>query len=261
MEGKAHVLCKCEIKARRNGQGGIKMERPYIVCHMLSSLDGKIDGSFMSAPEAAAACRKYGSLRGFYACQATLYGTVTMEGSYAEGLAGELPQSETVYPKEDYIAASDVENYIVAVDPRGILGYSSKYIEKKNRPRAHVIEVLTEQVSPDYLAYLRKYDISYVFAGEEWLDCSLLLHKLKSLFGIDRLMIAGGGLMNWSFLQEDLIDELSLVVAPVTDGCRESASVFEKADFLPARPPAAFSLEEIQRIEDGGIWLRYLLKR
>lgn len=53
---------------------------------MLSSLDGKIDGSFMSAPEAAA-CRKYGSLRGFYACQATLYGTVTMEGSYAEGLA------------------------------------------------------------------------------------------------------------------------------------------------------------------------------
>lgn len=41
------------------------------------------------------------------------------------------------------------------VDPKGILGWTSRYIEKKVRPKAHVIEVLTEEVSifekPDFL--------------------------------------------------------------------------------------------------------------
>ncbi len=67
------------------------MDRPFVVCHMLSSLDGKIDGEFFSAPECRPALAEYGNLRGFYGCQATLYGTTTMIGSYADGMVGELP--------------------------------------------------------------------------------------------------------------------------------------------------------------------------
>ena len=119
---------------------------------------------------------------------------------------------------------------------------------------------MTEGVSNDYLAYLRSLDISYVIAGKERLDCKLLLEKLKSLFGIEKLMISGGGLTNWSFIQENLIDELSLVIAPVADGSRESASVFEKADFLPYRDPAAFVLKAAEKIDGDTLWLRYLLK-
>lgn len=236
------------------------MDKPYVVCHMLTSLDGKIDGAFMSAPEADGARNEYGRLRGVYACQATLYGMVTMERTYAEGRAGEIPHSEICCPREDFIAPSDVANYIVSVDPEGVLGWRSQYIEKKGRPRAHVIEVLTGRVSNDYLAYLRGFGISYIFAGEELLDCGLLLHKLRTAFGIERLMIAGGGLMNWSFVQEGLVDELSVVMAPVADGSRTAASLFEKADFLPERAPAAFTLKEAKAVSGGSLWLRYLQK-
>ncbi len=236
------------------------MNKPYVVCHMLTSLDGKIDGAFMAAPECAPALASYGNLREFYECQATLYGTVTMAGSYSDGLMGKLPVSEITYPKEDYIAASDVAHYIVSVDPKGALEWKSNYIEKRNRPKAHVIEVLTEAVSNDYLAYLHKFDISYIFAGKEQLNCGFILEKLHSLFFIDRLMIAGGGFMNWSFLQNDLIDELSLVIAPVADGNTTSVSIFEKSEFLPSRMPAAFRLEEIKKLEGDSLWLRYMLK-
>ena len=61
------------------------MERPFVVCHMLASLDGKIDGAFFGAPQTAPALQVYGELRGFYGCQATLYGTTTMLGGYADG--------------------------------------------------------------------------------------------------------------------------------------------------------------------------------
>jgi len=161
---------------------------------------------------------------------------------------------------EDYKAFSDVETYIVSIDPKGILGWDSGYIEKKGRPRAHVIEVLTRQVSEDYLAYLRSFEISYIFAGEEQLDCGLVLQKLKSLFGIEWLMIGGGGLMNWSFLQENLIDELSLVIAPLADGSSTTASVFEKADFLPERAPTVFTLKAVEKLSGDSLWVRYEVK-
>lgn len=236
------------------------MDRPYVICHMLTSLDGKIDGDYMTAPENTPVRAEYGRLRGYFNCSATFYGTVTLLGGFADGKVSELPESDTVYPREDYAAESDVNNYIVAADPEGILDWPSKYIEKKGRAKAHVIEALTERASDAYLTYLRNLDISYIFAGKEHLDCTLALKKLKKLFGIERLMLAGGGLMNGSFLQEDLIDQLSLVISPLADGNTASASVFDRGDFLPARPPAAFSLRETMQLDGNGLWLRYTRK-
>ncbi len=83
------------------------------------------------------------------------------------------------------------------------------------------------------------------------------LGKLKALFHIDRLMLAGGGQMNWSFAQEDLIDELSIILAPTVDGNREAASLFEKPAFLPERLPAVFHLKAVEKLDDDGLWLRY----
>lgn len=214
----------------------------------------------MGASACQPALEAYGNIRGFFQCQATLYGTTTMAGSYSEGLAGKLSASDIVYPKEDYVAVFDAEDYIISVDPKGILGFSSNFIEKTNRPKAHVIEVLTEAVTNDYLAYLRKVNISYLFAGREALDCTLLLDKLHRLFSIVRLMIAGGGLINWTFVQENLIDELSLVIAPVADGSTSAVSIFEKSDFLPTKAPVSFRLAEAKPLEGDALWLRYLLK-
>ncbi len=59
----------------------------FVVCHMLASLDGKIDGAFFGCPEAAPALEAYSSLREFYHCQAVLYGTTTMRGGFADGPA------------------------------------------------------------------------------------------------------------------------------------------------------------------------------
>lgn len=236
------------------------MNRPYVICHMLTSLDGKIDGEFFSAPECMPAVQQFAKVRAFYNCNATLYGTTTMEGSYADGQIRDLPKSNATYNHEDYIGESDVKNYIVSIDPQGVLAFSGNYLEKKNRPKTHIIEVLTEQVSNDYLAYLRSLDISYIFAGKEQLDCKIVLEKLKRLFEVEKLMISGGGFTNWSFVQENLVDELSLVIAPVADGNRKSVSIFEKADFLPGRSPAVFTLKAVEQVDGSTLWLRYHLK-
>ena len=80
---------------------------------------------------------------------------------------------------------------------------------------AHVIEVLCEEVKDEYLAWLRSSGISYIFAGRNEMDLSLALSKLGSLFNIRTLLLEGGSVLNGAFAWEGLIDELSLVTAPV----------------------------------------------
>lgn len=53
-------------------------DRPTVICDILMSLDGKISGAFLSAPQAAPALKAYNELRGTFGCRATLYGTTTM---------------------------------------------------------------------------------------------------------------------------------------------------------------------------------------
>ena len=98
------------------------------------------------------------------------------------------------------------------------------------------------------------------YAGDKLLNCALLLQKLQSLFDIGRLLVAGGGTVNWSFAQEGLIDELSVVVAPVADGGTESVSIFERAAFMPAHAPVAFSLHGAKALDGNALWLRYVRK-
>lgn len=69
------------------------MEKPFVVCHMFTSVNGKIDGEFMGCPDGVPARTKYGNLRNDYHCEAMLYGTVTMAGGFSDGLVRELPVS------------------------------------------------------------------------------------------------------------------------------------------------------------------------
>lgn len=46
----------------------------------------------------------------------------------------------------------------------------------------------------------------------------MVMEKLYQLFHIEKLLICGGGTADWTFLQAGMVDELSLVLSPVTDG-------------------------------------------
>ena len=116
---------------------------------------------------------------------------------------------------------------------------------------------LTESVGDNYIAHLRENRISYIFAGKAKLDIPLALKKLKDLFSINSVMLSGGGAINWSFLQAGCIDELSLLIAPSTDGLRDTATTFDRSVFLSGGVPVGFTLKEAKRVQPDGVWLTY----
>lgn len=228
------------------------MNRPYTICHIFSALDGGIVGNYMYAPETAVAREQYGKLRATFDSNAILYGTTTML-DFCNGYVSDLPKCDPV-PRKDYIAPHTEDKYVIAVDRYGRLAYTQSYLERHGL-RQHIIEILPKSVSDEYLSYLRKRRISYIFAGNKEIESEIAMVKLKEIFGIERLVIAGGGYTDWAFADSGMIDELSIVLAPAADG-EQQVTVFERTDNSLNRA-IAFTLKDVVILDGNAVWLRY----
>lgn len=188
------------------------MNKPYVICHMGSTIDGRIIGEHWGD-----SADKYGSLyedcHNTFNSQAWMVGRVTMEKDFTEGKKPKLIKAAKSIKREAFIADKNATSFAIAVDPLGKLGWDENEIDGD-----HVIEILSETVSDEYLQYLQRKKMSYIFAGEKNLDFYLALTQLHDLFDIRTLMLEGGGNINGSLLNAGLIDEVSLLVLPLADG-------------------------------------------
>lgn len=239
------------------------MNRPYIFCHMMTSLDGKIMGSYMGTPEGSVAGNVFYELafgkEPYYHHQGWLSGRVTTDDNFTFYERPELEENAPVVPEGDFVAKR-TDMYYVSIDPSGRLGWKSDTLTYVNTT-AHVIEILTEKAGNDYKAFLHRLGISYIIAGTDVLDYGMAMKKLKELFGIETLMLGGGGVLNWSFIQAGMCDEVSVVIAPAADGSSDTPALFATRGGLAIDKPVGFDLQSVEVKDGGSVWLRYLIKK
>ncbi|GJE38950.1 hypothetical protein KHHGKMAE_3027 [Methylobacterium persicinum] len=227
--------------------------RPHVICHMTTSVDGRIKVRRWLAD----ADRHYERIHGELNGDAWMCGRITMQG-YADS-ADPLPETPAddgaPVPRQDHVAKRDAVGYAVALDARGRLDWGAR----NDITGDHIVVVLTESVPDEHLRALRAGGQSYLFAGEREVDFALAVRKLKALFGIERLLVEGGGHINGSMLKAGVIDELSLLLAPAVDGVSGTPAVFDfrgdEADSMGKR--RRLDLETCERLDDGTVWLRY----
>ncbi|MBE1237577.1 RibD family protein [Phaeovibrio sulfidiphilus] len=235
------------------------MKKPYVIIHTLTSLEGKINS--IAVPEFRSAARQYEQLAlhpdtQIFNIRGYLNGRVTTDDNTTFYRPPDLRLDAAPVPEGDFIAEPDAAMYYVSIDPNGRLGWQDTVVDYGG-VRAHVISVLTEKAGNAYRDMLRRHGISYIIAGEERLDNALVLHKLYTLFGMDRVMIGGGGVLNWSFLQAGLVDEVSVLLAPIADGSPDSPRLFQAREPYCSVGPRSFTLIEARPLEDSSLWLRY----
>ena len=228
------------------------MNRPYIICHMTTSLDGKVTGEHLFRSQHSPASELYYEINRNYKADAYACGRITMEGSFTGGWYPDLSAYEPAFSPMDYLVDELDGFYAVAFDPHGRLGWKSNRIQDADKDpgydNAQIIEVLTHQVSGRYLTYLQSMGIPYIFAGDTEINMEEALFKLKAYFGIETLLLEGGSILNGAFQRAGVIDELSLVIDPVIGG--------------EGKPLCMDSLVEEYRLvdlrnQDGILWLNY----
>ena len=226
--------------------------RPHVICHMMGTVDGRLKANYSGIGNPS---RFFEEPAAKIKIDAWIVGRVTMQ-EFSSKKPYRKRKGRFDVPKTDFVGQHTAKTYAVAIDPEGKCHWDTNMVSTE-----HVIEVLTEKVSGEYLDHLRSKNVSYVFGGKKELDLDLVLRKLRKLFGIKRARIDGGGHVNGSFLEANLIDEFSLVLMPFADGTHGASTIFEVDSKDPKRKATRFKLQSVKRWTKDVLWLRYKVVR
>jgi 2,5-diamino-6-(ribosylamino)-4(3H)-pyrimidinone 5'-phosphate reductase len=222
------------------------MTRPYIICHMMMALDGRIDCGMTVKIKGN---KEYYDSLAALDCPSTLVGRNTAEIEMAEKGEFRAKKAEPV-GQEGFCKQREAAGYTIVADSRGRLLWPDN--AKSKNP---LLILTSEKASKEYLAYLEKQHISWIACGKESIDLPRAVTLLNEKFGIRRMTIAGGGAINGAFLDAGLLDEISILLGPGIDGRKGMAAVFDGRPM--DREPVQLKLKKVTPYEDGALWLRY----
>ncbi len=232
------------------------MNRPYVICHMLQSIDGKIAGGFFREKQTLELAKIYSDISKDYNGDAIIYGTTTAKEMFSSSKTTPVLNQKPVQ-KIDYIYKNDKNKWIVVIDPQGQISFDQFVYQNPRLKDKNLIVILTENISSQYLETLKSLNISYLFTGKDEIDLRLALEKLYDLFSIKKLLLQGGGITNTYFIKEDLIDELSLVVSPVVSGEEKQPNIFKDCHEYIGQ---TFDLKQSDLLMKSGFYLKYVRK-
>ena len=218
------------------------MKKPYIVCHMKMSIDGRIDCAMTEKIQGVT--EYYETLEALEA-PSTLSGRNTAELEMAEeGFFKSV--SDLPYGKIGFSKNMDAKCYEIITDTHGKLLWADDRHDEKP-----MLIITSEQVSQKYLDYLDHKKISWIACGEESIDLTKAMEIQYNEFGVKRLAIVGGVTINGAFLVAGLLDEVSLLVGPAIDGRAGMTAVFDgiSAD----HEPFDLRFKSVKTYEDGAL--------
>ena len=222
--------------------------KPYIICHMMASLDGRID---CAMTEQIDDTNNYYDALNSLECNATLEGRVTLSMHYAE--EGKFaPTKPYEAAGEQVYKAKESAQYAVGVDTLGTLLWGDDVETQFSRP---LIMALSEKTSLEYLEYLKQKGISYITTGADGIDLADAVSTLNEQFGVQRLAVVGGGHINGAFLEAGRLDEVSMMYGAAIDGRASWAAAFDGITDQK-RPATLLKLKSIQQMGET-VWLRY----
>ncbi len=227
--------------------------KPYVICHMVTSVDGRIWGSRWR-PKGNVVPGLFERLHDQLGGGSWLCGRVTAQ-EFAKGTEPQYPLSDQVFPRTNWFARRDAKAWGIFLDGEGKAVWARKDIGGDP-----ILVILTEAVPDRHLAGLRADGVSYIFAGATEIDLAGALETLHRELGIERIMLEGGGAANGALLRAGLIDELSIVITAAIDGSSGAPTVFNSGDIdLGPAPIETMTLVNHEVLENGAVWLRYRL--
>ena len=132
----------------------------------------------------------------------------------------------------------------VILDSFGTIKSNSKIIQTCNK--VPTIVAVSESISNKNLKRLQEYPLEIIYCGKTSINISKLL-RLLSGNGIKKILLEGGGTVNWSFIKKNLIDEAVVTLAPYIIGGKDTISLVEGSGFKNLEHSTNLKLKKIQK--------------
>ena len=224
------------------------MKKPYIICHMMTSIDGRIDCAMTS---------KLPGVNNYYTTLSeinvptTVSGRVTAELEMAEGEF--IPKNNEPFGKEGFSKKADANGYEIVVDTNGKLLWNNATV--MNKP---YLIITSQNVTKEYLDYLDNQNISWIACGKDKVDLVKACEILATEFNVQRMGIVGGPIINTAFLEANLLDEISILVGAGIDGRGGMPTVFDGLNMN--HDVTKLKLIDVKKFDSNAVWIRYKCK-
>ncbi|MCP8316950.1 MAG: 2,5-diamino-6-(ribosylamino)-4(3H)-pyrimidinone 5'-phosphate reductase [archaeon] len=112
----------------------------------------------------------------------------------------------------------------IVVDSKARTPIRSRMISDKDAP---TLIAVTKKAPINRVNRLRKAGAKVIVCGEgEEVDLAILLKTLKDM-GIKKVLVEGGGNVNWSIISQGFFDELQVTIGPFIVGGRDAITLVE----------------------------------
>ena len=226
----------------------VHVARPYVIINVASTVDGKIDtherrgAAISSERDRERVDRLRASVDGVMVGGRTLH----EEDPRLTVKSAALRAQRTALGKTEQPAKIGVASHIT-------LGQDARFLTSGP---ARVI-VFVPRGCGDESLRSRGVEIHECGAGR--VDLQEALHKLVQL-GLRRVLVEGGGTLNFELLRLSLVDELQLYIAPMVFGGAVAPTLAD-GNGLTRELAVRLGAPEVEVWEDGGVVLRYMVKR
>lgn len=144
-------------------------DRAKVICHMMTTIDGKIDVEFEPSADYDKVGDEYDRLllsygQAYGLGRATCQSDLETDLSKYKGVPATYEDTARRYPEGTIIC--------VAFDRWGKLRWKNNVMDCAGR-RMPIVEAVTEKCAPEFLAYLNDLQIPYIVAGRDDLDLEL----------------------------------------------------------------------------------------
>lgn len=220
--------------------------RPFVTVNMAASVDGKITSAAREYPRMTSRLDRDHMDRLRAEADAVLVGAGTMRADNPK-LHVRSPQM-----REYRATLGKVPGLLkIVVTRSGVVDAGSGFLAD---PDGGGVVIATVEDAPlGALADLGP-AVEVWALGRDEVDLAALLERLAAR-GVERLLVEGGGELNWKFVERDLVDELNVTIAPTLLGGREAPTLLE-GEGLTMEHQRRLRLEDVRR-EGDELYLRY----
>ena len=208
--------------------------RPYVILSAAASLDGKIatksgDSRFSSEKDKTRVYRLRATV------DAILVGKNTVK------------RDDPILTVHQVKGKNPIR---IILDSRATISTKSRIIKTCNK--IPTIIAVSKKAPNKNLEKLRKFPLKIIVSGNNIVNIKKLLKTLWKL-KIRKILVEGGGTVNWEFVKQNLFDEIIVTITPFLVGGKDAVSIIEGKGFSQITKSRKLKLEKILHLENEAI--------
>src|SRR5919198_62633 len=142
----------------------------------------------------------------------------------------------------------------IIVDSTGRIPFESKILQTASKIKT--IVAVTKRAPYDKIHKIKDTGAMVITAGTEIVDLKEVFLFLKKI-GFKKILVEGGGELNWSLLRLGIVDELIVTIAPKIVGGRLATTLVEGDGYAKVAEAIKMKLTNVMKQNNGEIVLYY----